>query len=140
MGPADPCTGGLLKRTYEIRKVPLWPAARLMFVLFLVVGILIAIIYGIIFSGLSFLANTLGESPFGNDMAVFQRLGFVMIPIIAISYAFFGTLVVIIWVLVYNLIASVVGGIELDLKPRGDGGVEPPRISAGEGENLQAPN
>jgi hypothetical protein len=129
-----------VERTYEIRKIPLWPAVRLMFVLFLVVGILIAIIYSIIFSGLSFLANTLGESPFGNDMEMFQRLGLVMIPIIAVSYAFFGTLVVIIWVLVYNLIASVVGGIELDLKTKGDGGIRPQRMNEGEGEYRQAPN
>jgi hypothetical protein len=32
-------------------------------------------------------------------------------------YAVFGTIAIAVWVLIYNLLASIVGGIELTLEP-----------------------
>ena len=108
-----------MEQVYELRKVPIIAVAKVAFVILLIVGILIAIIYSIIFSSMSFLASALGDSPLGDDYAIFRNFGLIMIPVIALSYAIFGTIAVIIWALIYNIIASVTGGIELVLKQKG---------------------
>ena len=128
-----------MEQVYELRKVPIIAVAKVAFVILLVVGILIAIIYSIIFSSMSFLASALGESPLGDDYAMFRNFGLIMIPIIALSYAIFGTIGVIIWTLVYNIVASVAGGVEMVLKQKGI----QPQVAGGEEpqgrENPHAP-
>jgi len=126
-----------LKRTYEIKSVPIWPCTKVTFIALLLLGIIIAVIYSIIFSGLSFLAGAFDEAYFGDDFAVIQRLGLVMIPILAFSYAIFGTIGVIIWVLIYNLIAAIIGGVELTFVEKG-GRPEGP-VSSGPPEVRGAP-
>ncbi|UCF05388.1 MAG: DUF3566 domain-containing protein [bacterium] len=106
-------------KTYEIRRIPVWPVAKVAFVMLLVIGIIIAIIYSIIFSSLSFLAGTFGDSPLGEEFSLVRNLGFVIIPIIALTYAVFGTIAAIIWVLIYNLVSSIVGGVGLELQETG---------------------
>jgi hypothetical protein len=113
-----------LTKTYEVRRIPVWPVAKVAFVLLLVIGIIIAIIYSIIFSSLSFLAGTFGESPLGEEFSLVRNLGFVIIPIIALTYAVFGTIAAVIWILIYNLVASIVGGVWLELRETGEGTVE----------------
>ncbi|HUV36406.1 MAG TPA: DUF3566 domain-containing protein [Patescibacteria group bacterium] len=107
-----------MEHRFEIRHIPLWPAVKLVFVLFLIIGILFAILYAVILTGVGFLATTLGESAFGEDFGILKNLGFVMIPVIAVVYALFGSIAVVIWVVIYNLIASVIGGVEVDLKQK----------------------
>lgn len=108
-----------MKGSYEVKKVPLWPVVKVTFVIFLVIGILIAILYSVLISGIGFLASSFGDAPFGDDFLAIQRFGLLMIPVIAFSYAVFGTIGVTIWVLIYNVVASVVGGVELTLEERG---------------------
>jgi hypothetical protein len=103
---------------FEIRHIPLWPAVKLAFIVFLVVGILFAILYALMLAAMGFLASTFGESVFGEDMGILKNLGFVMIPVIAILYAVFGTIAAVVWILVYNVVASVVGGVEVELKKK----------------------
>ncbi len=128
-----------MERNYEIRKVPIWPVAKITFIVLLVIGILIAIIYSIIFSGLSFLANTFSDSPFCGEFGCFRSLGFVMIPVIALTYAIFGTIGMVIWVLIYNLIAAVVGGFELTLIARDQIALRPTQPEPGSGKSAHIP-
>ncbi len=107
-----------MSNRFEIRHIPLWPAVKLAFIVFLVVGILFAILYAVMLAAMGFLASTFGESVFGEDIGIFRNLGFVMIPVIAILYAAFGTIAAVIWILVYNVAASVVGGVEVELKQK----------------------
>jgi hypothetical protein len=104
-----------MAQTYILKKVPLWPVIRMSFVLFIIIGILIGIFYALLLSSWSFLASSFADSSLGNPFGILRNLGFILIPVIAILYAIFGTIVVAIWVLIYNLIASVVGGVELVL-------------------------
>ena len=41
---------------FEIRRISIWPAARLAFVILLVIGILVAILYATIIAGLGLIA------------------------------------------------------------------------------------
>ena len=113
--------------TVEIRRIPLWSVAKVVFLVMLMIGIIIAVFYSMIISGVGFLAGTFSDSPFGRDMLVLQRLGLVMIPIIAIFYAVFGTIAALIWVLLYNVTSPIVGGFEITLREkRGEPALEAP--------------
>jgi hypothetical protein len=104
-------------KTYTLKKVPLWPVLKVAFILFLILGIIIGVFYAFLISSFGFLASALGDPSIGGELGFMRGLGFVLIPVIAIFYAVFATIIVAIWVLIYNLLASVVGGIELVLEP-----------------------
>jgi hypothetical protein len=107
-----------LTRKLVLKRIPLWPVIRVTFIMLLVVGILIGLFYGLLISGIGLLVGALGESPWGQGFNPLGNLGFLMVPVIAVLYAVFGTIWVVVVVLIYNIVAAVVGGIELDLTPR----------------------
>ena len=102
---------------YRLNRIPLWPVMRVTFVILLVVGVIIGLVYGILLSGLGIIMGALGESAWGEGIPALGNLGFLMIPFIAILYAVFGTIWVLVWVLIYNVVSKVTGGIELELSP-----------------------
>jgi hypothetical protein len=118
-----------MNRRFEIRHISFWPAMRIIFVIFLVVGILFAILYAVMLAGMGFIATGIGDSAFGDDFGILRNLGFVMIPVIAIIYAVFGTIAAAVWICIYNIAASAVGGIEVELRPVE--GVIPPAPQSG---------
>ena len=123
-----------MAKTYVLKKVPLWPVIKISFVLFLILGIIIGIFYALLLSVSSFFASAFSGS-LGGEFGFMKGLGFILIPFIAILYGIFGTIVVAIWAVVYNLIASIVGGIELTLEPIEQAFVAaaPPRPAGPEG-------
>jgi hypothetical protein len=128
-----------VEHVYELKRLPLWPVLKVTFVLLLVIGVLIAIFYSLLLSGLGFMAGTLSGTPFGSEFMIFQRLGLIMIPVVAFSYAVFGTISVLVCVLVYNLIASVTGGLELILTQRASALRREPRPSQQEESEAHIP-
>ncbi len=110
-----------MAKTYVLKKVPLWPVLKVAFILFLILGIIIGVFYALLISSFGFLASALSDPSLGGEFGFMRGLGFVLIPVIAIFYAIFATIVVAIWVLIYNLLASIVGGVELVLEPAGAG-------------------
>jgi len=100
---------------YRLNRIPLWPVAKVAFVILLVIGIIIGLLYGVLMSGLGVIMGALGESAWGEDLPAIGNLGFLMIPFIAVFYAITGTIWILLWVLIYNVVAQVVGGIELEL-------------------------
>jgi hypothetical protein len=106
-------------KTYEIKKIPIWPVVRLVFWIFLGIGLLIGILYAVLFSGIGFLASIFSNAPMDPELRLFQRFGFLLIPFIAVVYTFFGTIGAFIWTLIYNLVASIAGGIEISLVEKG---------------------
>ena len=91
----------------------------------LIVGIVIGLFYGVLISGLGFIMEALGESTLGEDLPAIGNLGFLMMPFIAIFYAVTGTIWIILWALIYNLVAQVTGGIELELSAGENPRMEP---------------
>jgi len=128
-----------LSRTFELKKIPLWPVVKLTFIIFLVIGILIALIYSIVLSGISYMAGTLGDPALREGFPMIRNFGFVMIPIVAITYAVLGTIGIIVWVLIYNLLATIVGGVELTLEPKGEPVRQQPRIRQDASETGHVP-
>jgi hypothetical protein len=120
-----------------LKKIPLWPVLRMSFVVFIIIGIVIGVFYAILLSMWGALMSSFTEAGLG-ELGVLRGLGFVLIPIVAILYAVFGTIVVAVWTLVYNLIAAVVGGVELVLEESGArpaAAAQPP----GSGESVHVP-
>jgi hypothetical protein len=130
--------GGAVAHTFVLKKIPLWPALKMGFVLFIIIGIVIGVFYAILLSTWGVLMSSFTDAGFGEQFGVLRGLGFVLIPVIAIMYAIFGTIVVAIWTIVYNLIAAVVGGIELVLEESESrsAAAEPPR---GSGDSAHVP-
>jgi len=102
-------------KSYVLKKVPLWPVIKISFVLFIILGVLIGIFYAILLSISGIFASALTGGL--GELGFLKGLGFVLVPIVAIMYAVFGTIAVVIWTLIYNLLASIVGGIVLTLEP-----------------------
>ena len=118
-----------MAHTFVLKRIPLWPVIKMSFVVFIIIGIVIGVFYAIMLSMWGALMSSFTDAGFGAQFGMLRGLGFVLIPVIAILYAVFGTIVVAIWTVVYNLIAAVVGGIELVLE-EGDvrsAAAEPPR-------------
>ena len=118
-----------MAHTFVLKRIPLWPVIRMAFVVFIIIGIVIGVFYAIMLSMWGALMSSFTDAGFGEQFGLLRGLGFVLIPVVAILYAVFGTIVVAIWTIVYNLIAAVVGGIELVLE-EGDvrsAAAEPPR-------------
>jgi len=107
-----------MRKTFEMRRIPVWPVMRVVFIIFLIIGIIVGLMYGFMISSFGLLLSALGESSIDEGFPLIGNLGFVMVPIIALFYAVFGTIAAIIWVVIYNITASVVGGIELELEER----------------------
>ena len=107
-----------MRKTFEMRRIPVWPVMRVVFIIFLIIGIIVGLMYGFMISSFGLLLSTLGESPLDEGFPLIGNLGFLMIPIFAIFYAVFGTIAAVIWAVIYNITASVVGGIELELEEK----------------------
>jgi hypothetical protein len=108
--------GGAVAHTFVLKKIPLWPVLKMAFVVFIIIGIVIGVFYAILLSTWGVLMSSFADSGFGSQVTMLRGLGFILIPVIAIMYAIFGTIAVAIWTIVYNLISAVVGGIELVLE------------------------
>ena len=107
-----------MRKTFEMRRIPIWPVMRVVFIIFLIIGIIVGLMYGFMISSFGLLLSALGESPLDEGFPLIGNLGFLMIPIFAILYAVFGTIAAVIWAVIYNITASVVGGIELELEEK----------------------
>jgi len=124
--------------TYVLKKIPYWPVIRMAFLVFIIIGIIIGVFYAVLLSTWGVFMSSFAGPSFGSEFGILRNLGFVLIPMVAILYAIFGTIAVAIGVLIYNLIASVAGGIELVLEPAGRGPVAAPQ-PPGSGESAHVP-
>ncbi len=103
---------------YELKSIPIWPLTKVAFFVNLVVGFIFGIIYGFF---LSFILAIMSQVPgFETGELDFGAAGagvmMIIIPfMMAISSAFFGTLACVIGGFIYNLVAKLVGGFELNL-------------------------
>lgn len=115
---------------YELKSVPIWPLAKVSFFVHLAVGFVIGIFYALaVLPFFALLSNIPELQAEGIDMGA-APMGFLMIfmPFFtAITGAFFGTLFSIILALVYNLLAKMVGGLELNLQSQEE---RPPETAA----------
>jgi hypothetical protein len=103
----------------QIRSIGVWSAAKMSAVVYAFIGLLA----GLLFS-LAALAGVATNVQGGGAGAMLFGVGAIVV--LPLLYGLMGTIVGVISALIYNVVAAVAGGIELDLRPT-HGGV-PPRL------------
>jgi Na+(H+)/acetate symporter ActP len=102
--------------------------AKMQSLLMGVIGLILGVIYGLIFIFLGAAATAIGTRSDGPNIGGVPSivLGIVFMIAVPIFYAILGFIVGCIWALVYNIAAGVVGGIKFDLESVGPQYAAPP--------------
>jgi len=103
---------------YEVRKIDLFSAVKIGFVLSAVSGFLFAIAYAMFFSFfMAFFAGIPGlEEAAGTSVVAGGALLVIMSPVVAAVFGIIGAIKITILVWVYNLIAAGFGGVKVRLR------------------------
>jgi len=108
---------------YEIKSIGIWPFIKVSFFFNLVIGFIFGLLYALFAGFIMTIMSQLSEfqpGVFDFEMMEPMPIGIllVVLPILfAIMGAFFYTIIGVIMVLIYNLVARLVGGYELVLEP-----------------------
>ena len=105
----------------QIKRVGVFSCAKMYAITFAAFGLLIGIIYGLIFMVLGGAMLAGGGRDTGMAGGSTIVIGLVMMIVIPVVYGIFGFIGGLIGGLVYNVAAGVVGGIEMELESM-DGG------------------
>jgi len=100
---------------YQLKKIDLGSVAIYSFLMFLILGFILLLPFGIV--GV-FMSNMAQESGFtGPDpFAIFSGIFLIFIPLI---YAVFGTIINLIIAFIYNMLSIKFGGIKLSIRKFG---------------------
>lgn len=107
---------------YEIKSIGMWPFVKVSFFFNLVVGFIFGLLYALFAGFIMTIMSRFSEfQPGGFDFDMMEPMPIgiilVVLPVLfAIMGAVFYTIIGAILVLIYNLIARLVGGYELDLQ------------------------
>jgi outer membrane biosynthesis protein TonB len=104
---------------YELRSIGIWSFVKVAFFVNLVAGFVSGILYALFFGAMMAAMSQLPQ--FGGALEPMSGVGtgvmLVLFPIMgAFSAAFFGTLFGLLFVVVYNLTAKLIGGLELNFQ------------------------
>jgi hypothetical protein len=105
---------------YELRSISLWAFVKVSFFLHLIVGFILGLLYALFFGVFMTVLSHLPGMPYSELETKSLPVGIMVIlfPIMfAILGAFFNTILGTVIVFIYNAVARMVGGIELDLQP-----------------------
>ncbi len=104
---------------FELKSIPVWPFIRIAFFCNLIAGVIIGLLY---IPLLGVMMQAMSQSPlFGGEDLGAENVSFgilvIIVPIfMAFFTGFFWTLFELVMVGIYNLLARMVGGIELNLQ------------------------
>ena len=97
---------------FQIKKFDISSVALYSFIMFLILGLIIFIPLGLLFSLISNFIPDTGEF----DTSVFNIFSGIFIIIVPIFYAVFGTIMNVLIEFIYNIISMKFGGIKLDIQ------------------------
>ncbi|UCE23863.1 MAG: DUF3566 domain-containing protein [Candidatus Zixiibacteriota bacterium] len=102
---------------YEVKSIPVWPVVKIAFFVNLIVGFLVGLLLGVLaVPFVAVLSTSLAYDTADLDLGGASAGIMMIMPFLsALWSAFFLTLLVVIMVLVYNLMAKLIGGVELHL-------------------------
>jgi hypothetical protein len=104
---------------YQIRKINVWSAMKVAFVIFAILGFIAGLFYALFFAFMGQMMEFAAPGEFGKMSGLFGGImGIFMAFFIAIFYAVFGSVLTALLAGVYNLLARGFGGIEVHLEPQ----------------------
>ncbi|GBE29945.1 MAG TPA: hypothetical protein ENH10_06595 [Bacteroidetes bacterium] len=105
--------------TWEIRRIPLFPLMKVSFVVYLFLSLIVMLIYGLFIGSIAgmlsgLLAEEMNIQPLTRTALLIGGLfGSVLL-------SMFYTILTLIGGLIYNAVASLMGGLEIELEPSGE--------------------
>jgi hypothetical protein len=105
-----------MRRTLELKHVEIGSLAKVAFVLYLVLGLVAGLCFGMALWMVGSLSSLLGDEHIPGLGMITGAAGFVAIPVMAMCYGVVGSLVVSIIGLLYNFAASKMGGVKIEFE------------------------
>ncbi|NVM04655.1 MAG: hypothetical protein HWN67_20190 [Candidatus Helarchaeota archaeon] len=101
---------------YEIKRFNIWSVAKIVFIIFLIIGFLISLFYVVIIGILQNFVQSFGIDEFeGEAMRFTGFIGIFLIIFLTFFYAIVTTIFSIFFTGLYNIIAGVIGGIKFNI-------------------------
>ena len=100
---------------YELKRIEIWPVAKIVFILSLLFGFFIGVIYGGVFMLITAVSPSDDMLPSGFDMSL-GGLTIIFILFFSIFIPIFYTLFSVIFIALYNLIAAWLGGFRVEFE------------------------
>ena len=101
---------------YELKRIDIWPVVKVVFILSLLLGFFIGILYAGLFLLMDAFTQLAAETgfadinSFGGGFALFALFG------CTFGISFFYTVGAVIFIVLYNLLAGSIGGIRFELE------------------------
>ena len=97
----------------EIKRFNLWSAAKILFIIFLVISILLSMFYMLIVGVLGNFLQSMGLNEFEGEMINVSSIGgFFIVLFLSIFYSIFLTVISVFMLVLYNIAAGIIGGIK----------------------------
>lgn len=100
---------------YELQRIEIWPVIKIVFILSLLIGFFIGLLYAGLFLMIDAFSNIAVDSGFDNASTF--GLGFTIMIVVGCTFgvAFIYTVGAVIFTVFYNLLAGSIGGIRVNL-------------------------
>ena len=105
-----------MRRTLELKHVEIGSLFKVAFLLYVVLGLVAGLFFGMALWMMGSLSSFLGEEHIPGLGMISGVAGFVAIPVMAMCYGIVGSIVVSIIGLLYNFAASKMGGVKLEFE------------------------
>jgi hypothetical protein len=108
-----------MRRTLELKHVEIGSLFKVAFVLYLVLGLVAGLFFGMALAMMGSFASLLGDEQIpglGHLGMITGAAGFVAVPVMALCYGLVGSIVVSIVGLLYNFAASKMGGVKIEFE------------------------
>ncbi len=110
---------------HEIKRFNLWSAAKVVFIIFLIIGILLSLFYLSFVTLIQNFIYDLSGGEFSEDfMLITGFTGIIISIFLSFFYAITATIFIVIILGLYNIIAGFVGGIKCELDTKTDESVQ----------------
>jgi len=102
----------------ELKKISVWAAVKVSFILNLILGFIVGIFYAFLFVFLASLPLSIPGEESSRMFSAFAGVTAILLPFIcAFGCAIFNTALAAIMALAYNLVVKLTGGLEFEFKP-----------------------
>lgn len=105
-----------MRRTLELKRVEIGSLFKVAFALYVVLGLVAGLFFGMALMMVGSLSSFLGEEHIPGLHMITGVAGFIAVPVMAMCYGIVGSIVVSIVGMLYNLAAGKVGGVKLEFE------------------------